>query len=73
MIKQLIDNPPQGLDLTLKKQDVLISSFNSYFNKVIKAPRSASSGLHRPEILQGPVLASIRPHSSMKEDAQSQQ
>jgi hypothetical protein len=43
MIKQLIENQ---VDIKVRKSKILLSSFNSYFKKVIKVqhPRSASSG-----------------------------
>ena len=43
MIKQLLDN---NVDIKVRKSNILLSSFNSYFKKVLKVqhPRSASSG-----------------------------
>ena len=45
MIKGLIDNQ---VDIKIRKSNIMLSSFNSYFKKVIKVqqqhPRSASSG-----------------------------
>ena len=54
MIKELIDHPPSGLN-EVKKGDILISSFQSYFRKVIKAvPRSASTQAREERLSQTP-------------------
>jgi hypothetical protein len=54
MIRDLIENPPMGLT-DVKKGDILISSFQSYFRKVIKsAPRSASTGAREQRLSQTP-------------------
>ena len=54
MIRELIENPPMGLN-EVKKGDILISSFQSYFRKVIKGgPRSASTGAREQRLSQTP-------------------